>query len=74
MIRVEYLRDNENGIDVYISNNGQSQVIRNVHENIVRCAIGDNDMYYLLNTKTPESFCVISESDLNDFIKYQVGR
>jgi len=66
-VGIKYLREGDTGIDVY-TNNG---LIKNVSENVVRCALG-SDVEYLLKTKNDESHCFsVLESEYNDFLKYR---
>ena len=66
-IGIKTLKVDTNGIAVYTT----AGLIHNVPENIVRCAIGENDMDYLLRSRVDESHCFgILESELQDFIKY----
>ena len=48
--------------------------LRGVHANIVECALGREDTEYLCHTDADESGCFhITESELNDFVKYREG-
>lgn len=73
-IMVEYLRHGERGIDVYYRDGfqGQGYVVKNVHPNIVRCAIGEADMEYLLKTRNSEAFCKLTQYELEDFKKHVI--
>ena len=66
---VEFLKQGTRGIDVYLSQGYDRIFIENVHPNIVRCTIGENDMEYLLKTKNAEGFCVLTEVEIIDFTK-----
>jgi hypothetical protein len=61
-------RNTKGGIDVF-STKG---IAVNVQENIVRCALGEEDMEYLLQSKEDErhAFSVL-ESEWKDFKKYK---
>lgn len=70
-IRVEYLIRSIGGgfINVYVRDeNNVPFVVRNVPENLVRCALG-HDTEYLLTTQNKESSFHITANELFDFIK-----
>lgn len=74
MIRVRSLgRNHFGGINVYLDPQMNPNRIVNVHENIVRCALGDEDMEYLLSKRSTnhEHAFTITESDFEDFKRYK---
>lgn len=73
LVTIEMLKNSENGIDVIFSEYGHRHTVRDVHPNVVRCAIGENDMEYLLNTSHFEPFCKVKRSVIADFMKNRVS-
>jgi hypothetical protein len=69
-IYVQALFKSDTGINVFYKQNGKINLIKNVNPNVVRCAIGEEDVDYLLKSKHLETFCVITEKELKDFIQY----
>lgn len=68
---IDKIRESEvgSGLDVYLIGGG---IYKNVHRNVVRCAIGESDLDYLLKTKG-EAYGAfgVSTWDLADFQKHK---
>lgn len=60
------LRDGNVDVEVRLANGG-IETIYGVSSNVVRCAIGDSDMEYLLESNFEEMAFPLSESDYKDF-------
>jgi hypothetical protein len=70
------IQESENGLDCYINYSGpprRSIVIKSVHENVVRCAIGEDTLSYLLH-HSQDGYCQLSEAEILDFKKHRVMR
>lgn len=67
-------KDYPGRIDVWIKKGVDRHIVKGVCPNIVRCALGYEDMEYLLNIRNAENFATITESHLADFFKYANGQ
>jgi len=66
---VDAIRHGKRGMDLYYHRGEHCYVIKEVNANVVRCAIGESDVEYLLECSISgrEMFRELSEEELKDF-------
>lgn len=64
-IRIHFLHKNKDGTIRVVTNKGTAN---NVSRNVVRCALGERDMEYLLGSNTKEEAFSITESEFMDML------